>query len=285
MNKNEYELLKNIENKDPVIYASDFPVGTLTYGFGINGDGTVHVYVDYPLGIDGKNPEEKHIFVLKTKRNLQVSLECETEFNPLRLKPSKRSYADRTSFEFAKAMILAGQPLSLTGVNDLPEDNVSLPNEHMLTHTNENLLILNDHKPALNEMLDIMIDNDLVNYDICSKIYSDEDDHLRNDDSLMELRELYGYHKTFIGLVENALYPFVIFDNDLSMSIKSSGESFITDTTAELEKKKAIVDERISELSKVASDMNGNDFTAYLKDVQSIADKAEEHLTGIISKK
>lgn len=110
MNQKEYEQLQDIENAPAVISVDMLSAGregkegTLLWGYTCERE-SFHVYLK-----DGK----LHRIIYRTSERKILSYESGTVLEASMLHPSKRIYPEATSFDFARALIEAGEQPSMT---------------------------------------------------------------------------------------------------------------------------------------------------------------------------
>lgn len=125
MTADQYESLLNVDVTTPTISVNDLAdktPRTLAYGYTIDRE-TVHTY----LGHDGLI--HKFIYDMKTK---VVYHEAKEEFEVSDFHPGKRTYPERTDFEFAKLVMKRGGSLCFTTYTEGIEDSVFYGSLHDL---------------------------------------------------------------------------------------------------------------------------------------------------------
>ena len=278
MKKSEFSKLQVLMTESPTIKASDYEVGTLAYGYDTDKN-TVHIYVDeYDLRkVDDENEhplitKEKFICILVTKLDSFVSFEKARQMEAHKLVPSKRCYADRTSFAFAKEMHKLGFRLAFTGINDLTE-TVPYSVFFGFTENTGDYYISNYREPKLEQIFSEWVEENLLTYEVVETI-----DPLPFESSSFEaIKNHHGYHSSVIGHLENAIYPYVILDSESCLVHHKTKAPKVANYHASLQERKEMVEKRIDELCNNLGNIH-EDLVSYEPKIRKMAIIAFDHM-------
>lgn len=275
MNKQQYSELLEYKTQPVSIKAEDYPIGTLTYGYDADRT-TIHVYVDY-FQFSLKEKPVKAIYIHKVNHNKLVGCEVEVSFPAYKLKPGKRSYANYTRFDFAKDMVDAGYPLSLTSTSELTDDDLCGEDVFFgFTIKSGDYYVQSNREVLLGDKVASWIEDELLVSEVIDAVTMGD---CFSQPTLESIKSIYGYHDSILGLTESALYPFVALDEALSywhhndLSVCLAG-----DFSVEFEKTKKLVNERIDKLCNSLASIHEIDLSSYDEVIRKMAIDAEKHI-------